>query len=332
MRKFLISTLIILLPNLIFAQKINLENLGFRHLITTYKGDTVDILLKSKKGDELQRKPIFLFCQGSLPQPLLKTEGNKSYSVFPFKTDSLEIDYHIVIISKPFIPIEVETKNLGENLVYEDQKTGRTPIAYSNRNVLDYYVDRNVQVINFLQKLSYINRTKLVVAGHSEGSTVAAKIAMKLKKVTHLIYASGNPFGRVMTILGGNRASETDTDSTRYGESFFQYWQQIVNDKENLDNSKGDTYKATYDFSIPPLQYLEKLKIPVLICYGTKDMGAPYNDFCRVDFIRKKKLNFTFKAYVGLDHNFFPLTANGQPDYDKFGWDKVANEWYKWIK
>ena len=330
--KLVFSTLIILLPCLIFAQKINLEKLGFRHLVTIYKGDTVNILLKSKKGDELQKKPIFLFCQGSLPQPLLKIEGGKPYSVFPFKTDSLEIDYHIVIISKPFIPLEVETKNLGENLVYEDPKTGRTPTAYSNRNLLDYYVDRNVQVINFLEKLPYIDKSKLVVAGHSEGSTIASKLAIKSKKVTHLIYASGNPFGRVMTIIGGSRASETDTDSTRYGESVFNYWQQIINDKENMNNSKGDTYKATYNFSIPPIQYLEQLKIPVLICYGTKDMGAPFNDYCRVDFMRKKKNNFTFKAYVGLDHNFFPLTANGQPDYDKFGWDKVVNEWWKWTK
>ena len=330
--KLLFSTLITLLPNLIFAQKINFDNLGFRHLITTYNGDTVDILLKSKKGDELKRKPIFLFCQGSLPQPLLKTEGKEFYSVFPFKTDSLEMDYHIVIISKPFIPVEVETKNLGANLVYEDPKTGRTPTAYSARNLLDYYVDRNVQVINFLEKLPYIDKSKLVVAGHSEGSTIASKFAIRYKKVTHLIYASGNPFGRIMTIIGESRASETDTDSTRFGENVFNYWQQIVNDKGNMDNSKGDTYKATYDFSIPPIQYLEQLKIPVLICYGTKDTGAPYNDFCRVDFMRKKKKNFTFKAYVGLDHNFFPLTANGQPDYDKFGWDKVANEWWKWIK
>ena len=330
--KLLFSTLITLLPNLIFAQKINFENLGFRHLITTYNGDTVDILLKSKKGDELKRKPIFLFCQGSLPQPLLKIEGKKPYSVFPFKTDSLEMDYHIVIISKPYIPVEVETKNLGADLVYEDPKTGRTPTAYSDRNLLDYYVDRNVQVINFLEKLPYIDKSKLVIAGHSEGSTIASKLAMRSKKVTHLIYASGNPFGRIMTIISESRASETDTDSTRYGESVFDHWQQIINEKRNMDNSKGDTYKATYDFSIPPIQYLEQLKIPVLICYGTKDMGAPYNDFCRVDFIRKKKNNFTFKTYVGLDHNFFPLTANGQPDYNKFGWDKVANEWRKWLK
>lgn len=93
-------------------------------------------MVKSQKGDELQRKPIFLFCQGSLPQPLIKKDGDEAYSVFPFKTDSLEIDYHIVIISKPFIPLVVEAKTLGHNFIYEDPKTGKAPKDYSNRNIL----------------------------------------------------------------------------------------------------------------------------------------------------------------------------------------------------
>ena len=321
---------IIILNSQAFAQNNKLENLGFRHLKTFYKGVIVDVLLKSKKGDELRRKPIFLFCQGSLPKPLFVTDGEGSYGVFPFKTDSLEIDYHIVIIGKPLIPVEADVKTLGANFIYEDPKTGRAPASYSDRNFLDYYVDRNLQVINFLGKLPYVDNTKLVVAGHSEGSTIAAKLAMKSKKVTHLIYASGNPFGRIMSIIGESRVAETDTDSTRYGENVFDYWKQIINDNGNIGNSKGDSYKATYDFSIPPIQYLEQLKIPVLICYGTKDISAPFNDYCRVDFLRKKKIRFTFKAYVGLDHNYFPVNIKGEPEYDKFGWDKIANDWRKW--
>lgn len=176
------------------------------------------------------------------------------------------------------------------------------------------------------------DQTRFVVAGHSEGSTVASKLALKSKKVTHLIYASGNPLGRIMAMIGKDRAMEEDTDSTKYGEVQFGYWEQVVNDKLNMDDTNGDTFKATYDFSNPPIHYLEKLTIPVLICYGTKDWSAPYNDYFRVEMIRQKKKNFTYKAYIGLEHNFFPLTATGQPNYDIFNWDKVAFEWWKWTK
>jgi dienelactone hydrolase len=330
--KILLYILTILLTSQTFAQKNKAEDFGFRHLQTIYKGDTVDILIKSKRGEELKLKPVFLFCQGSLPQPLIKTYGDKTYNVFPFETDSLEMDYHIVIISKPYIPVVIESEILGQNAIYLDPKTGKIPTEYSNRNLLDYYVERDLKIIDLLEKLPYVDKSKLVVAGHSEGSTVAAKLAMKSKKVTHLIYASGNPMGRIMAMIGKDRVTEADTDSTRYGEREFDYWEQVVNNKNYMDGASGDTYKATYDFSIPPIQYLEKLTIPVLICYGTKDLSASFNDYFRVEMIRQKRKNFTYKTYVGLDHNFFPLTQTGQPNYDIFNWDKVANEWLKWTK
>jgi dienelactone hydrolase len=330
--KVIIYISIIFLTSQVFGQLNKVEDFGFRHLQTIYKSDTVNILIKSKKGDELKRKPIFLFCQGSLPQPLIKKDADNIYSVFPFKTDSLEVDYHIVIISKPFIPLIAEVKILGSNFVYLDPETGKIPKEYSNSNLLDYYVKRNLKVIDYLEKLPYVDISKLVLAGHSEGSTIAAKIAFKSKKVTKLIYASGCPLGRIMAMVGEDRAIESDTDSTRFSEMEFEYWEQVVNDKNNMDDSNGDTYKATYDFSIPSINYLKKLTIPVLICYGTEDWSAPFNDYLRVEMIRQKKKNFTFKAYIGLEHNFFPLNMSGQPNYDIFNWDKIANEWWRWAK
>jgi dienelactone hydrolase len=328
--KNILYILTILISGQLFAQNKKPVDYGFRHLQTIYKNDTIDILIKSKKGEENKLKPIFLFCQGSQPQPLIKYDVQGMYGVFPFRTDSLELNYHIVIISKPYIPIIADAKTLNREMSFVDQITGRFPKKYSDRNYLDYYVNRNISVINFLQKQPFVNSNKLVVAGHSEGSTIASKLALLCKKVTHLIYASGNPLGRIQSIINQNRTNETDTDSTRYAESELEYWKQVVEHKNNLDDTYGDTYKATYSFSVPPIQYLEKLKIPVLVCYGTKDISMPFNDYLRAEMIRQNKTNFTFKAYIGLEHNFFPMTETGQIDYDKFNWDKVANEWWKW--
>lgn len=324
--------LFLFITSQVLAQKNKAEDFGYRHLTTTYKRDTVHILLKSKAGEELKRKPIFLFCQGSLPKPLIIKEEDKIYGVFPFRTDSLETDYHLAIIGKPSIPVMAEANSLAGDFVYHDPKTGKIPKEYSDRNLLDYYVDRNLKVVKYLADLPFVQNSKLVVAGHSEGSTVASKLALKSKKVTHLIYAGGNPLGRIMAMIGEDRAAEIDTDSTRYAEDEFDYWERVVNSKNNLSYINGDTYKATYDFSIPPINYLQKLTIPVLICYGTKDWSAPFNDYLRVEMVRQKKKNFIYKAYIGLDHNFFPLTTTGQPNYDVFNWDKVANDWQTWAR
>jgi dienelactone hydrolase len=314
-----------------FGQNKQPEDYGFRHLQTIYKGDTVDILIKSKKGEEQKAKPLLLFCQGSLPQPLMKFDEQDMFGVFPFNPDSLTIDYHIAIVSKPYIQLMGEKKLLGRNFTFIDS-TGFYPKKYSERNLLDYYVSRNIEVIKFLQKQLWISKNRLVVAGHSEGSTVAAKLAYLFPRVTHLIYSGGNPMGRIMSIIEQSRAIETDTDSTMYGEENIKYWQSIVENKTDMNSSQGDTYRATYEFSNPPQDYLEQLNIPILVCYGTKDWSAPFNDYLRVDVIRKGKENFTFKAYIGTDHNYFPILPDGKPNFEIFNWDKVANDWQKWLK
>jgi dienelactone hydrolase len=308
------------------------KDFGFKHLQTVYKGDTVDILMQSKKGEENKIKPLFFFCQGSLPQPLIKTVDNNIYGVFPFNTDSIISKYHLVIVSKPAIPLIVEATKLRDNFCYFDSLTNKFPSAYSKRNLLDYYVNRNLFVIDFLQNQKMVSKQKLVFAGHSQGGAIASKMASVSKKVTHLIFASENPLGQIMSMLQEYRKLESNTDSTKYGEQIIQSWEMVVNDSNNMDDSDGDTYKATYVFSIPPIDYLRKLQIPVLVCYGTNDYNAPFNDYLQIEMIRQKRKNFTFKAYVGLDHNYFGFKPNGEINYDDFNWDKVALDWYNWTQ
>ncbi|MDR2979504.1 MAG: hypothetical protein LBV02_03560 [Bacteroidales bacterium] len=94
--------------------------------------------------------------------------------------------------------------------------------------------------------------------------------------------------------------------------------------------SQRDTDKATFEFSYPPpAKYLEKMKIPVMVTYRTKDGGAPFNDFLHIETIRRKNKNFTFKAYIETDHNFFSLTVDNKPNYDIFNWGNVTNDWLK---
>lgn len=312
----------------VFAQVKTAKDYGFTHLVYNYKNNKVDILIKSKVGEENTKKPLFFFCQGSLPQPLIKVDEKGVYGVFPFIPDSLAVKYHLVIVSKPSIPLVVETKLLNANYCYTDS-AGKLPKKYTEKNLLDYYVDRNLEIISYLQKQNWVSSNRLVVAGHSEGSTVAAKMASKSSAITHLIYSGGNPLGRIMSIIQENRTIETD--STKYAEEDFNYWQYIVDNKTDMDDSQGDTPKATYDFSIPPIEYLKKIKIPVLVCYGTKDYSAPFNDYMRADFIRNNKKKVSFKAYIGTEHNYFPLTKENKPDYSIFNWDKVAYDWLKWL-
>jgi hypothetical protein len=247
--KTYLTIILLTLSTIVFGQTKTAEEYGFTHLQFDYKSDRVDILIKSKAGEEKVKKPLFFFCQGSQPQPLIKQDEHGIYGVFPFNPANLITEYHLVIVSKPAIPLICDVSTLNNNYAYTDS-TGYYPKQYSERNLLSYYVDRNLAAIKFLQKQPWVSKSQLVVAGHSEGSTVAAKMASVSSRITHLIYASGNPMGRILSIIQQNRTNETD--STQYGEKTIKYWQNVVADKTSMDAPHGeDTHRATYEFSCP---------------------------------------------------------------------------------
>lgn len=313
----------------LWGQAVTPEKCGFRHLQTLFQHDTVDILVKSKKGEEQRPKPVFLFVQGSSAVPLIITYNSTlNYPVFPFELDKLLESYHVAIISKPSIPVIADVSQMSKELNFLDPLTGEPPSNYINRNYLDYYVKRNLSALDYLQKQSWVLKTGSVVAGHSEGSTIAAKMASKSANISRLIYLSGNPMGRIMSVIEKSR--QLETDSNRLAEKDFAIWEKIVKDPSDSIR-EGDTYKTNYEFSLPPYQYLEKLEIPVLVVYGTKDYCAPFNDYLRVSMVTKKKTNFTFVSYIGKEHNFFSLNKDGSVNYESYGWNKVAIAISAWL-
>jgi dienelactone hydrolase len=331
--KSLLGILVLLFSINSYAQNLLPADYGYRHLQTVYKGDTVDILIKSKKGEEQVKKPIFLFCQGSLPIPLIvkyDDNGKKgTYPVFVFNPDSLSTEYHLAIIGKPYVPLIADQRNLNPDLSYTDSSTGLFPAAYLDRNLLDYYTKRNIHALKFLRKQSWVETNQLVVAGHSEGSTIAAKIANDYSGVTQLIYSGGNPLGRIMTLLSRSRANEDGSSAAT--ADIFEYWKNVITGKDSMTNG-GDTFKGMYQFScLPAIDYLKKTRIPVLVTFGVKDSGVVASvDYLRAEIIRLKRSNFTFKEYQG-EHNFFPLKENGEVNFDIFNWDKVADDWRAWL-
>jgi len=60
-------------------------------------------------------------------------------------------------------------------------------------------------------------------------------------------------------------------------------------------------------------------------------MITPFNDYLRAELIRYRKKNFTFRTYVGLNHNYMGLLDDGTNNYDDYNWDLVAQDWLNWL-
>ena len=314
--------LLLLISVTTFGQK-KPEDFGYRHLTFTYKKLTVDVLIQSKEREENIQKPLFFWCQGSMPQPLLKYDETGLYGTFPFDVDDFLSDYHLVIVGKPGVPLISDVKDLKAEYQYLNENDS-VPKIYSEHNYLDYYVERNDFIIKKLLKEKWVSKNKLVLAGHSEGSTIVAKLATKNKKVTHLIYSGGNPYGRILNILQQQIFIYKDYEA-------IEYWKSVVANKQNITYNGRDTYKATYDFSQPSEIHLKKLKIPVFITYGTKDWNAPYNDLLQIESIQLGLKNIVFKPYFDVEHNYFPVNENREPNYEVYNWENVGKDWKNWL-
>jgi dienelactone hydrolase len=252
----------------------------------------------------------------------------------PFDTRIFTENYHLVFVSKPGIPVKVNKTKLSPRMEYNDPKTGLFPQFYQERNHLDYYVNRDAQVLKFLKKQPWVDKSKMVIAGHSEGGHIMAKLATVSKDITHVISSSENPFGQMASIIQSCRPYDDSTKT--YTHEQFEIWEKLVNKSTDIPLPPGqkleDVYKYQVGFSLPAFEHFQKIKVPVLVTYGTKDHCAPYNDYMRIAMIRDKKKNFTFKDFPGLEHNYFKVDAKGEGIPDKnAGWNNTAKDWKAWL-
>ena len=300
---------------------------GFTRIDMLYEGLPVTVYKKSKAGEEELEKPVFVFVQGSLPVPVFFNDksGNLFFGAVPFSiTNELLEDYHFLIISKPGVPGVLSKDSLNSNYMYmKDEYHAHDDFTQNDH--LEFYVDRNVFLMSELQDKEWFGDT-LVVAGHSQGSHIAAMWASHDERVKSLIFLSGSPLGRMGSMLIERRDKGSNTNS------LFTYWEGVVENKDDFTAPKGgDSPASEWSFNKPIIDDILSLKIPALIVYGTEDYGIFANDYLRLQAISAGNETKTFKEYPGLEHNFFPKDSTNNIDYSKPHWNEVISDALDWL-
>lgn len=297
------------------------EEFGYRHMVVMFGRDSVDVLVLSQPGEEKQRKPLLFWVQGSLPTPLVLYNKRGAFPVFPFHPKAVLKTCHLVVVSKPGIPLTADVEGRDPNRMFRETAP---PPYYCARNYLDYFVRRDVALLRYFKKQPWVDDAHVVAAGHSQGSTIVAYLAAVPGLVSRAVYLSGNPLGQLMSILAQTREAN-DSVATA---ATFQRWQYAV-DHPAVADCVGDDPRNMVGFGAPPLPVLLRAKVPVFVGYGTRDQGVAGDDYLRLECIRLHKTNFTFREYVGREHNFFGFKG-GKINYDDFYWDAVGEEFLRW--
>ena len=315
-----------------------LEDFGYRHLVVPFGKETVDLLVQSKKGEEQLKKPLLLWCQGSLPRPLVLYNEGGPLRVFPFATragaDSLVARCHLVVIGKPGIPLAGDLKDQVD-ASYIDKTTRHPPAYFCQRDYLDYYVRRNEAVLRYLKKQPWVDANRVVVGGPSEGSSVAAHLGAVPGLASRVVYLSGSPLGRELTKLArGPAATQSDSTEAANVEAAFGRWQRAVDHPTQNDcDQPGDSNPNLVSHGQPLLPLLLAARVPVFVGYGSRDYCAAANDYLHLEAIRLHRANFTFRRYAGREHSFFRLTKAGLPNYNDYSDDYfpvVGRQFLRW--
>lgn len=339
--KVFISFLLLGLASNVFPQKSCLfEGTEIRHFSIKTKNDTIEFILPSGNIDTI--KPVLLFCQGSLPIPLIIEipSGQKiitALSNFDYK--KISKDYHLVVISMPKTPLIASLKNLNRQYCYVPDTAN--PNTYSNlyitNNYLENYIERAKIAINFLYKQKWVDKKRIYVLGHSQGSKVAIGASVNNEKVSKVGYLSGNPLGRIDQLIREQRelcksGKISIEESQKEIQLIYEMWENINSNPNNNNTEYGDPNRAWTSFSKPMLDKMLKLKQPLFVGYGTSDITASFCDLLPIYFLSSGKTNFKHKPYLGLEHNFFEVDREGRVDYNKCYWQNVLDDFIIWTR
>ncbi len=288
-----------------------------------------------------EKKPIFLWCQGSLPIPLFIDFGTEGYyfsggGVSNFNHSEISEKYHLVIVSMPATPLVANQQELNANFQYID--TTKSDLSFSDEFVksdyLDNYVSRASSVLKFLQKQKWVDQSELIVAGHSQGCRVAAKLGATNKKITTIGLFSPNPFGRIDQLI---RQARVDAE---HGKISWRTADSLMNEYYKMYKTSADQNATTNNFSLRSWNSFSEtfyddwldLKARLYLAYGTEDISSALCDIVPIFFIEDQNENLHLKRYIGLEHNFFPINNQGQINYDNPHWPIVMDEFIEWLE
>ncbi|MEK7858141.1 MAG: hypothetical protein AAB320_03285 [Elusimicrobiota bacterium] len=176
---------------------------------------------------------------------------------------------------------------------------------------------------------------KLVVVGASEGGGLAPEVGLSYKGTKAVISLAGGgwPQGQESKKLREKELVVSGASPEKIQDELADLDRQF--EEIRLDptgskswSGKGNTYKrwASYLW-YSPLDFLEKLRVPVYVAQGTTDVSVPVesSDAIRDRFKELGKKNLTYRRYKGLDHGWADAKGEHQTQ-------KVIGDLLEWLR
>lgn len=305
--KYTLTCLLVLHCLTAAGQRLNQQ--GLREYYLLDKQDTIRFYLQEPAGTA-QQKRLFLYLQGSGPRPMISRTDSVEccFNLYPRQLmKDLSGEYAVLFIHKVGAPYYANTDHYTPSITYNARNTVLDRAAVADK------------VLRYVLRHVYKKPEVVAVLGHSEGSDVAARLAVLNHRVTHLGFTSGNGTPQVFNdIVFARRQMHQGLISSQQATATVQRLlagiDSVYQDKASVSKRfNGDTYRWHYAINQPAVANLLRLQIPIFLTVGSEDEAVPVEatDYIAEEFVRFRKPNLTYKVYDGCDHSYVLSKADG---------------------
>ncbi|MGR3811255.1 acyl-CoA thioester hydrolase/BAAT C-terminal domain-containing protein [Jiulongibacter sp. NS-SX5] len=285
----------------------------------------------------IKPKPTIIFIRGSDFAPLFV---NGHSLVFPFNFKKYDDEFNFVVMSKPGIPISIDSlRNRFINETYRNgyyiNQNAKVPDDFVRNNNLTYYSKAYFKILKYLKKQPWVDCKRLFVVGHSQGANIAASIALKNKNIKKVVLLSthlGNRFTEAISKVrfqeNSNKISSKEAQS-RIDSIYTEHERLFLNRENNTELFDSNTFFSYASFTYPSIhEKVIQLSQPTLLIYGTNSIQDLDCDFLKLRLTEKNIKNIKVLPMINKGHNFFTyhFKKNGEYINRTFGWDSVFKE------
>ncbi|GAB1442028.1 alpha/beta fold hydrolase [Ignavibacteriales bacterium] len=256
---------------------------------------------------------------------------------------------------KPFLVIaDWLTKHGIVVLRYDDRGVGKSKGNFKTGTTMDFVGDASA-ALNHLATYNFVDIAKIGVIGHSEGGVIAPIVAVKNPKTKFIINLAGTGVsGRDIIIEQSELLAKADsTVNEEHLKMYLQLVTQILDgiiakpdlaakqidsiytsfmnslspeQKESIANVEQFSKKGLFSLATPwfiqflsldPANWLEKVKVPVLALWGSKDLQvAPKQNRKPVeDALIKSGAYYEIEIFDSMNHLFQKVATGGISEY-----------------
>ncbi len=163
-----------------------------------------------------------------------------------------------------------------------------------------------------------IDRARVLAAGHSEGASMAAKVAADVPEITHVACLAGAGTTQLfdMAQIARREYQPGEDEAAREArvEEVYAQAAAIAAEPDSVEKSAwGHPYRRWSSFfRLSPVEELKKSRARVYLAYGTADRSVPVesNDLARAELFAAGR-DVTCERVVGADHGFGTGSSGG---------------------